>query len=141
MKMLFAIVAEKLLHIGTVTVSGHTMTILRPPRPVEQEQRCEVVQQEPEQELEHVNPAPQPVLSTVVVSGLKPKINSDILTMYFENQKRSGGGVIKNINVLVDERKAVVEFEDPEGCSFVILKHFGMNVRMLVLDYEYSKIN
>ena len=35
--------------------------------------------------------------------------------MYFENKKRSLGGPIKDIEVFMEDQRAVITFDDPEG--------------------------
>ena len=52
---------------------------------------------------------------TVVVCNLPPDLASDDLELYFESEKYSGGGNIAEISIKKAQRKAIIEFEDPEG--------------------------
>ena len=60
----------------------------------------------------------------VEIHGLPENPKKDILQMLLENQKRSGGGPV--LDLQIDERGkiAIVTFEDPAGSSAKFLKHF-----------------
>ena len=66
------------------------------------------------QEFEEQDPAPCSS-SKILVSGIEPKLTQEMVTMYFENVKRSGGGRTQNVTMLSDEQKAIIEFDKPEG--------------------------
>ena len=51
----------------------------------------------------------------VLVAGLKPSIGKDILEMFFENTKRSGGGEIKQIEINEESGRAIIHFADEAG--------------------------
>ena len=51
----------------------------------------------------------------VLVTGLKPSIGKDILEMFFENTKRSGGGEIKQIEINEESGRAIIHFADEAG--------------------------
>ena len=57
----------------------------------------------------------EPLQTSVEVTGLEPKLTKEFLMMYFENKKRSQGGPIKDIEVFVEDKRAVITFDDPEG--------------------------
>jgi len=102
---LYCTVAERLVHLGSITLSKHIMPVARLPvkhKVVADEVRPAEVAHEVKQ-------------SKVVVCGVEQRISENILTMYFENTKRSGGGTIRNLTVLAEEKKAIIEFEDAEG--------------------------
>ena len=52
---------------------------------------------------------------TVRVTGLKPTLSKDILEVYFESKKRSGGGDIEDIVIMTGKGEALITFEEPEG--------------------------
>ena len=52
---------------------------------------------------------------TIKVAGLPESVSQDMVVMYFENKKRSGGGEIKSFNLMLNKGKAVITFKDPAG--------------------------
>ena len=56
-------------------------------------------------------------ISTVVLQGLPEDSNKDMLHMLLENQKRSGGGKVLNLQIDDVSRTATVKFEDPTGLT------------------------
>jgi len=66
--------------------------------------------------------AVQPVINvprhsthTVKVTNVEPPLSEDVLTMYFENVKRSHGGKIRDFQLVPKKKKAFITFEDPSG--------------------------
>lgn len=58
----------------------------------------------------------KPLLAnTVEVKDLRPELTSDILKLYFENWKRSGGGSVDEIQIFPTEERALIKFIDTEG--------------------------
>jgi len=55
---------------------------------------------------------------TVEVSGLTKDVSKDILLLYFENETRSGGGTVEDIQIF-DDNAAYVTFESSEGTMLV----------------------
>ncbi|XP_046562806.1 protein mono-ADP-ribosyltransferase PARP14-like isoform X5 [Haliotis rubra] len=67
-------------------------------------------------------PTPPPVVSTdtIIVTGCG-EISDDVLDMYFENKKKSGGGDVKSIERTEEGGSEVlVTFEDPEDMQAVL---------------------
>lgn len=55
------------------------------------------------------------VCSSVLVSNIDPKkCNEEIISLYFESEKKSGGSTVKEVS-LNNSGGAVVTFEDPSG--------------------------
>jgi len=54
----------------------------------------------------------------IEVRELAPDITEDILSMFFQNRKRSGGDKIEEMLYSVEERRAVITFHSPEGLYF-----------------------
>ena len=63
---------------------------------------------------EHVN-------RMMAVSGFKPSTNEEMLTMYFENTRKSGGGDIKEIDVNADKQQATITFVDDPGINIIMI--------------------
>ena len=57
----------------------------------------------------------------IAVSGFKPSTDEEMLTMYFENTRKSGGGDIKEIDVNADKQQATITFVDDSGIKIIII--------------------
>lgn len=53
--------------------------------------------------------------SRILVTGLPGGTTKTQLTIYFQSQRDSGGGDVKNIDIDVDRGQAVITFEEMEG--------------------------
>ena len=97
-------VAESLLEKCEVTFSDSVMHIVKPP--------CTVLSTASLQE---------PV--SVLLTGIPPGTKEDILVMYLENKRKSGGGPIRSMQYSQANGSAVVCFEDDTSmlCFFVCL--------------------
>lgn len=62
-----------------------------------------------------------PSQCTVKVTGLSEDISEDLLTMYFENTKRSKGGPVHSIDIDRYLRECFITFESPEGMSKTLI--------------------
>ena len=51
----------------------------------------------------------------VQISGINETVSEDFLQLFFESEKRSGGGEIKEIDVYVALQMAIITFEKEEG--------------------------
>ena len=60
------------------------------------------------------NPIPE-VQDTILVTGIPGNIEQDMIEMYFESTKRSGGGKIAKIVTNFPKEEAVITFEDAAG--------------------------
>ena len=62
-----------------------------------------------------------PICSCILVTGLKEETTDDTIALYFENEKRSGGQDVSQV-----ERKgkdqALVYFEDPSSKIHLLFK-------------------
>ena len=47
--------------------------------------------------------------------GISPDINDDIIRLFFESKKRSGGGEIIYLNREIDDGKAIIKFKFAAG--------------------------
>jgi len=82
------IVARHLVEMGSVEVSGETLQVISAQRPEQS--------------------------AVVHVSWSHADLRTETLLMYLENQKRSGGGRVKDLQFSAEQRKACVTFVDVE---------------------------
>ena len=52
---------------------------------------------------------------TLLVHGITQEIKDDLLRLYFENSRRSGGGDIEEIRVDRSNGSATIIYQDPTG--------------------------
>lgn len=95
---------------GSILVKGFDLQISALP---------EMVQGEDQPKEEEIKEEKFKSLSanTVEVKDLRPELTSDILKLYFENWKRSGGGSVDEIQIFPAEERALIRFIDTEGTS------------------------
>jgi len=67
----------------------------------------------------------------VLVTGITKDINIETLQMYFENERKSGGGEIKDFHLNKAQNSVVITFDSAKGSIFeadvsvcCIMKHF-----------------
>ena len=63
-------------------------------------------------EIKAYSPKPQ---CTVRITGLAESVTKDLLELYFESEKKSSGGNVKDIQLDETEGEAYVTFETEEG--------------------------
>lgn len=103
-------VAQHFIQVGMLEVCGERFKILPVRGPTSREsQRLSVGTMTTD-----VSPSP-----VVEVSWSKADLSQDILRMYLENRKRSGGGKVKDLRVFAEDQKAYVRFDDAE-CKFLL---------------------
>ena len=51
----------------------------------------------------------------ILVEGIDSNTGKDVLEMFFENKKRSGGGEIERIQMFPKDGRAIIRFADKEG--------------------------
>lgn len=65
-------------------------------------------------------------MCAIEVSGISKHCTEEILVLFFENKKRSGGGTIEEIFIDLEQLVAVITFESDEGervfCSLKVIK-------------------
>ena len=70
--------------------------------------------------LDMTDSAAQPHLNKAIeVSGFKSDVSEEMLMMYFENTRRSGGGDILEIQMNARTNNTIITFEDPTGKRMV----------------------
>ena len=55
-----------------------------------------------------------PICYCVHVKGLKKETSEDLITLYFENRRKSGGGRVSHVE-RKEQDEALVYFEDPSS--------------------------
>ena len=53
--------------------------------------------------------------NAILVKGLRPEVGRDVLELFFENTKRSGGGDITDIQMYQESGRAIIWFADASG--------------------------
>lgn len=49
------------------------------------------------------------------VDELGEKVTGELLKLYFENERKSGGGPVADVSILHGLQRAVITFKDPSG--------------------------
>ena len=72
---------------------------------------------EPTQQPEDIakNVEDVPLTNKILVKNFLPAIDEDMLELFFESKKKSGGGPIKNVQLNREKSWAVVEFCEADG--------------------------
>lgn len=99
---------QHFIKVGTLEVDGVRMQISR----VQQPNVCESQQHS-------VTEASIPQSLVVEVSWSQANFSGEVLKMYLENKKRSGGGQVKDLSFSAEEQKAHVRFVDEE-CKLLL---------------------
>ena len=61
-----------------------------------------------------------PVCSCILVTGLKKETTDDTIQLYFENEKRSGGKDVSEVERFRKDQ-ALVHFEDPNSKKYLLI--------------------
>ena len=72
---------------------------------------------EPTQQLEDIvkNVEDVPLTNKILVKNFPSNVDEDMLELFFESKKKSGGGPIKNVQLNREKKWAVVEFCEADG--------------------------
>ncbi|OCT75157.1 protein mono-ADP-ribosyltransferase PARP10 [Xenopus laevis] len=72
----------------------------------------------------------------ILVQNVGPKISADLLEMYFESQRRSGGGAVSAVQMLTDKMAAIVSFIDHQVVGNVVRREHALEgCRLLTSPY------
>ena len=69
--------------------------------------------------------------------GLTPAISLDLLTLFLENEKKSGGGNVLEVDYIRGSAVATVTFEDAEGQFYVRPKQMSFGSRSIDTQLVY----
>ena len=61
--------------------------------------------------------------NAILVEGLRPEVGRDVLELFFENTKRSGGGDITDIQMYQESGRAIIWFADASGNVYSFIDH------------------
>ena len=56
-----------------------------------------------------------PISNCLLVENLSDKTTEDTICFYFENQRKSKGGPVEKVDMVPEENRCFVYFEDHEG--------------------------
>ncbi|XP_070210414.1 protein mono-ADP-ribosyltransferase PARP14-like isoform X2 [Littorina saxatilis] len=75
---------------------------------------------------------------TVEVSGAGDTVDEEMMELYFESTKKSGGGKIKKVEVLEDRGVTLITFEDKKAAEAVVQKgeHVAYGTKLTVVPYR-----
>ena len=118
--------AQHFIQLGILEVSGERLQVVPVQRPkIYRDYR------ESRQPSTSASETAVPVSPVVEVSWSHGELTRDTLRKYLENQKRSGGGKVKDLQFFADKWKAYVRFVDAE-CKLV----FRCNSVFLIFCYN-----
>ena len=60
-------------------------------------------------------PPEEPKTCTIEVQGIPSEASEEVIRLFFENKKRSGGGEVKNVSLDKEEGTAVITFYNADG--------------------------
>ena len=63
----------------------------------------------------YLAPIPVSVTSTALVVNLPDNVSEDTCRYYFENNRKSGGGDIDDMNLQLDDGYCLISFKDTKG--------------------------
>ena len=98
--------ASKLLQTKTTSISDATITSSKPGDLQEDD-----VDDEP---------------TSIVVTGFDPTVNTELLQLYFESERKSVGGKLESITYEEDRNRAILKFESETG---ILKQVFFANLR------------
>lgn len=52
---------------------------------------------------------------SILVSNLPPDCDREVVELYFDSKKRSGGGGVQTVEMLPEYNEAIVTFKNAEG--------------------------
>lgn len=77
------------------------------------------------------------MLLKLEVTDLHGDIDEELLELYFESKRYSGGGVVKQIDFDDKNRSAVIAFEHQKGTSIFIIKQINSIIYIYIMQYIY----
>ena len=79
----------------------------------------------------------------VKITGVTKKIPNEALEMFFENPRKSGGGDIEKLDVILSKQMAIITYEDQKG-NILKQTHFqeplpSLFYRILSIFHTFSR--
>lgn len=59
--------------------------------------------------------------SKIEITGIASTTSKETLEMFLENERKSGGGEIKELYYLKEQEKAIVEYTNAEGINCLVV--------------------
>ncbi len=56
----------------------------------------------------------------VKVTGIPQSLKRDVIELFFESSKRSGGGDIKDLTICREHNFVVITYQEPEGKKYIL---------------------
>ncbi|XP_072025000.1 protein mono-ADP-ribosyltransferase PARP14-like [Amphiura filiformis] len=78
------------------------------------------------------------VTDCILVQGLETNISEDMLELYFENERKSGGGPVTDVEFDEESNIAIVFFEDYSTISRVLSRHHKLAGHSLTVTAHYE---
>ena len=119
--------AQHFIQVGTLDVCGKTLRVVPVPQPESNESQQLSID---------TTETAVPLSPVVEVSWSQADISPELLMMYLENRKRSGGGQVQELKLFAEERKAYVRFADAECKLSVVVLRFTCSVREKVVSHS-----
>ncbi|KAE8600065.1 hypothetical protein XENTR_v10017456 [Xenopus tropicalis] len=76
----------------------------------------------------------------ILVQKIGPKISADLLEMYFESHRRSGGGAVCAVQLLTDKAAAIVSFIDHQVVGNVVRREHALEGSRLLISPYYPAV-
>ena len=113
---------ENLLEHGNHKLRGQDVMVCRAPveESVEEEEEMKI------EETEADTATATTETNAILVEGLGPNTDQEVLELFFENTKRSGGGEIQNIKMYQKSGRAIIWFTKAD-CEYCIAYRFVRN--------------
>ena len=119
--VVFFVVVENILEHGNHRFRDVDLFVSR--APLEENNDNEEEEENPRDE-EYLEEPEKVDTNAILVEGLNPSTEKEVLELFFENTKRSGGGEIKDIRMYQTSGKAIIWFaENTSKRYYVIFCH------------------
>ena len=69
----------------------------------------------------------------VKIAGVTNKIPKEALELFFENARKSGGGKIEKLDVILSKKMAIITYEDQKG-NILKQSHFQESSQIYILQ-------
>ena len=103
----FAVV-ENVLEYGSHTLQGHQVSVRKL-------FADEIIKVDEDESTTHAPDAAQMGDNAILVEGLKADVPKDVLEIFFESKKHSGGGEINQIHIDQNSGRAIIGYADSGG--------------------------
>ena len=109
---------EKVLEHGDHTLQNQKLFVCRPPPEETRDNEERAGEEEGTQvdDEQAVGPDVMPIGgNAILVEGMKSNVDKEVIEMFFESKKRSGGGEINQIKTYQKSGRAIIWFAEAES--------------------------